>query len=174
MVLFDMLLFMATPLLIVTGLLAIEAHFSWRRTMDRILRGMKDKEVQQRVENAVKHRQWAKYHAIALVIGIVATIISGFLFPPSRGDFYRPLFDDTGIWMIFWGYGLFTPHMLALLIYHIRWNPKTLQRKQKLDAEDALYEGNYELDPDARYGVNEEGELIQLAMQDEAQQMQQS
>ena len=171
--LFDMLLFMATPLLIATGLLAIGAHLSWRQTMDRILRGMKDKEVQRRVEDAAKHRKWAKYHAIVIATGILTSMV----FTIFGNDVLRSAYDPLAYYpgyMFIWGYGLFIPHMLALLLYHIRWNPKTLQRKQKLDAQDAIYEGNYDLDPDARYRVNDEGELIQLAMQDEVQQMQQS
>lgn len=173
-ILFSMLFVMMIPMLIATGILALHAQWRWRKTMDNILRGMKTKEVQGRVEKAVQHRKWARYHAMLVAIAVVLTIVSMLLFPPSRGNFYRPLFDDFSIWLILWVFGLFVPHMLALLLYHIRWNPKTFQRKQKLDAEDAVYEGNYDLDPDARYAVNDEGELIQLAMEDEMQKMQQS
>lgn len=173
-ILFSMLFVMAIPMLIATGFLAIHAQWRWRKTMDKILRGMKIKEVQGRVEKAVLHRKWARYHAIAMAVAVMITTVSMFVSPLGRGNFYRPLFDDFSIWMIFWFYGLFVPHMLALLLYHIRWNPKTFQRKQKLDAEDAVYEGNYDLDPGARYAVNDEGELIQLAMEDEMQKMQKS
>lgn len=168
----NMLIFMSVPLLVTTGLLAIHAYVSWRQTMDKILRGMKVKEVRERVEVAAKHRKWARYHAIALSIGVVAVIVYSAVFPPSYGDFYRPFFDDFSLPVILWTYCLFFPHMLGLLLYHIRWNPNTLARKQKLDAEDAIYEGNFELDADKQYGVNEEGELIELAMQDDLQQMQ--
>lgn len=168
----NMVFFLAMPLLFVAGLLAIQAYVRWRMTVDKILRGMKIKEVRQRVEKAAGYRKWAKYHAIAIAIASFVTVVYGMIFPPSYGDFYRPFFDDFGLPMILWTYCLFFPHMLGLLLYHIRWNPQTLQRKQKLDAEDAIYDGNFELDADKQYGVNEEGELIELAMQDEASYMQ--
>lgn len=45
----------------------------------------------------------------------------------------------------------------------MRWNPRTLERKCKLDAEDLMYEGDFSLKADIQYGINEEGELIELA-----------
>lgn len=173
-ILFNMLFIMAIPLLAVTGILALHAQWRWRKTMDNILRGMKTKEVQGRVEKTVKHRQWARYHAFAISFAMISWVIIIMLFPPTLNNFTHSIVDDLFIYVILWVYGLFIPHMLALLLYHIRWNPKTLQRKQKLDAEDTVYEGDYDLDPDARYGVNDEGELIQLMMDDEIQKMQQS
>lgn len=171
---FTLLLVMGVPFLITTFILAIHAQWRWRQTVDKILRGMNVKDVQMRVEKTVKHRQWARYHAFAVSFAIISWVIITALFPPTRNNFTHNLFDDLSIYATLWVYGLFIPHMLALLLYHIRWNPKTLQRKQKLDAKDAVYKGDYDLDPDARYGVNDEGELIQLAMDDEMQKMQQS
>ncbi|MEO0596235.1 MAG: hypothetical protein AAF126_09015, partial [Chloroflexota bacterium] len=63
----------------------------------------------------------------------------------------------SGGWVLF-----IMIHGLSLYLYHVRWNPNTLQRKQKLDAEDAVYEGDYRLDPTMQYGVNDEGELVPL------------
>lgn len=52
--------------------------------------------------------------------------------------------------------------VLALVIYQQRWNASTYRRKKKLDAADQQYHGGYDLDPDAQYGVDAEGELVKL------------
>ncbi|MEL6403146.1 MAG: hypothetical protein AAFR81_02175 [Chloroflexota bacterium] len=56
------------------------------------------------------------------------------------------------------------PHLFALYLYHVRWNPRTLARKKKLDEEAEYYAGNYDLNPDTQYGVNDEGELVELGL----------
>lgn len=155
---------MIFPLLITTLILAVHARWSWMRTMDKILDGMKLDSVRQRVEKADWHRQFARYHAFAVAIMVVITMILTYLENASIN--YVSGYQWLGImpiWMFVWVYGLFVPHLLALYVYHVRWNPKTILRKQKLDAENEVYQGNYRLDPDAQYTVNDEGELINLA-----------
>lgn len=167
---YGMLIF---PLLITTLILGLHARWAWMRTMDKILDGMKLDDVRQRVEKAEWHRNWAKKHAIALAIGLAITALTYMIAANNVGD--NQVLSFLTIGSFIWIYGLFIPHLLALYLYHVRWNPKTIVRKQKLDAENAIYEGNYDLDPNAQYGVNEEGELVNLAeLEDEQGQYMQA
>lgn len=159
------LLILILPLLVTTLILAGQARWAWLRTIDKVLRGMKVDEVEARVQKAEKHRQWAWQHGIIFVVSLIPTLVMSLFYSPR-------VFTWLG-WMQFavfvWGYMLLVPHLLALYLYHVRWNPNTLQRKKKLDAEEVSYDGNYALKPDAQYGVNEEGELVELLHAEEAQ-----
>lgn len=165
------LAFMMIPLLITTALLSLHARWAWGHTVDKVLRGMKVDAVRDKVELAEKHRIWAKRHAI-----VAGSVFAVSLFLSLFQSF---VMSDTGFLVIFlpfvWFYCILVPHILGLYLFHVRWNPGTLERKQKLDEEDSVYEGNYDLNPDMRYGVNEEGELVELGLLAEAdahQQMQ--
>lgn len=168
---FALAIFIIPPLL-TTLLLAAQARWAWFQTVDKILRGMKVDAVRDKVEKAAFHRKWARRHAFILAMAVVFSIVVNYLNPQPRT--YSSWLVGLNSWMLIWIYALFVPHLLALYVYHLRWNPKTLQRKQKLDS-DMTYEGNYDLNPDAEYGINEEGELIELAaLSEEAQHLQQS
>jgi hypothetical protein len=144
------------PLLITTIILAGQARWAWMRTIDNILRGMKLDEVQKRVKQAQGHRTIAKRHAVGVATVLLFGMIMAYLLP--YGDW-----AELPGFVLIWTYVLLIPHLLALYLYHLRWNPGTLERKRKLDAEDVVYEGDYSLKADVQYGINEEGELIELA-----------
>lgn len=157
------------PLLIATAFLSLQARWAWGRTVDKVLRGMKVDAVRDKVERAEKHRTWAKRHVT----------VAGFFFVTSLmvSMFQTGLnsFGDVLLFLPFlWVYCVLAPHLLGLYLFHVRWNPSTLERKQKLDEEDGIYQGNYDLNPDMRYGVNEEGELVELGLISEADAQQEA
>lgn len=144
------------PLLITTLLLAGQARWAWSRTMNKILRGMDIEEVQKRVRQAQNHRTLAKRHAVGVATLFFFSLLMNYLLP--RSDW-----RDLPQFIFIWSYVALIPHILGLYLYHIRWNPRTLERKRKIDAEDVVYEGDFSLDADAQYAINDEGELIELA-----------
>jgi hypothetical protein len=144
------------PLLIATVVLSGQARWAWARTMDKILRGMDIDTVKKRVGQAENHRTLAKRHATGIAALLFFTNIMSYLLPFSEWE------TLTGFTFL-WAYLILMPHLLGLYLYHVRWNPRTLERKRKIDAEDVVYEGDYSLNADAQYAINEEGELIELA-----------
>ena len=152
----DAFVFLLLPLLITTVLLAAQARWAWSRTRDKVLRGMQLEEVQKRLEQGKKHRNFAKGHAITVGTLLMFGLILSVLLP------YSDWTEVPGfLWA--WIYVLLIPHLLGLYLYHVRWNAMSLDRKRKLDEEDTMYEGDFSLKSDVRYGVNDEGELIELA-----------
>jgi hypothetical protein len=61
-----------------------------------------------------------------------------------------------------WTFVPFAIHLLALMLYTIRWNPNTLARKRKIDAASVSYAGDYRLDADKQYTVGDDGELVEV------------
>ncbi|MEO1164073.1 MAG: hypothetical protein AAFV98_09840 [Chloroflexota bacterium] len=140
------------PLFLATLAIAPIARWQWKKTMDAVLRTMDYTEVEKRVKDARANDTWFIAH-----VGIWGMVLLASLTT-------RALVTLSGGWVLF-----IMIHGLSLYLYHVRWNPNTLQRKQKLDAEDAVYEGDYRLDPTMKYGVNDEGELVPLVEVQEAQ-----
>jgi hypothetical protein len=147
---------------IATLLLAAQARWAWLRTQDKILRGMKMDEVINSAKAAKTHRLWLGIHSI---VAIPAAIIL-FIRLSSTYDvlFFQDGFNSS---LFTWLYMLYLPHLLGLYLYHLRWNPQTVARKQKLDAEDIHYEGDYRLKDGVQYRLGEDGELIEVEENEE-------
>jgi hypothetical protein len=73
--------------------------------------------------------------------------------------FFQDAFNSS---LFIWLYMLYLPHLLGFYLYHIRWNPKTVARKQKLDEEEFHYEGDFRLKDGVQYRLGEDGELIEV------------
>jgi hypothetical protein len=153
------LILLILPLAIATLLLAAQARWAWLRTQDKILRGMKLDEVIKRAQAAKWHRLAVGVHTLATIPAIIVLFIRLVLL-----NIYG---DTLGGGLIFWLYGFYLPHVLALYLYHLRWNPKTVARKQKLDVEDIHYEGDYRLKDGVQYRLGEDGELIEVEENEE-------
>lgn len=154
------------PLLITTLILLAQARWGWMRTMDKILRGMQLDEVKKRVDRAGWHRTLAKRHAVGVATVFLIGLLLAYLLPYSD-------YASIPSFSLLWAYIFLIPHLIALYLYHVRWNPLTLERKRKLDAEDVVYEGDFSLKRNAQYGIDEEGELIELAAAEAAERLQQ-
>lgn len=146
----------ALPLLLTSLILAVQARRAWAHTVDKLLQGMPIDEVKERVRKTAEHRNIAKRHAVGVATVFTFGLIMSYMLPYSDWTILPGL-------VAIWTYTLLIPHLLALYLYHLRWNPSTLDRKRKLDAEEAVYEGDFSLKPDVQYGIDEEGELIELA-----------
>lgn len=133
------------PLGLATLVLVPIARHQWRKTMDEVLRTMDYSTVEKRVKATRANQTWFIAHLAGWSLALLASI-------PTR------MFTNlAGGWILF-----IMIHGFSLYLYHVRWNPYMLQRKRKLDAEDAVYDGDYALDPTKQYTVNQEGELVEV------------
>jgi hypothetical protein len=153
----DNLILLILPLAITTLLLAVQARWAWLRTQDKILRGMKLDEVIKRAQTAKWHRLAAGIHSLVAIPAMIF-VFTRLLF--TGNSLLGQDMSTSGL--IFWLYVFYLPHLLALYLYHLRWNPQTVARKQKLDAEDFHYEGDYRLKEGVQYRLGEDGELIEV------------
>jgi hypothetical protein len=153
----NFLIFVVLPLGITTLLLAAHARWAWLRTEDKILRGMKLDEVLRRAEFAKTHRLLGGIHSLFAIPALLITLVLGafWIYP---NDFS----GAVALGMFAWIYGLYIPHILAIYLYHLRWNPKTVARKRKLDDEDYQYQGDYRLRDGMQYRLGEDGELVEV------------
>jgi hypothetical protein len=160
------MILMLLPLAIVTLLLTVQARWAWLRTQDKILRGMKLDEVMKRAQAAKWHRLAAGIHSLVAIPAMIF-VFTRLMFTNSvlLGQ------DLSTSGLIFWLYVFYLPHLLALYLYHLRWNPQTVARKQKLDAEDVHYEGDYRLKDGVQYRLGEDGELIEVEENEEMSEL---
>jgi len=154
----DVVIGMSCGVLFIFGLpmlfLMVTAVIGNRSTMDKLLRGMPYEEVEHRVQWVRRHVKIARFHFMTWAIAVLMAIA----------------FSGAG-WLGLLAIWFMLPlmiHLLSLLLYTIRWNPRTLQRKRKIDAE-AQYAGNYELDADRQYAVGDDGELVEVQAAQQAQ-----
>ncbi len=129
------------PLLATTYVLAKQARKSLRDDLERLLHEMNFAEVESKV-------RWAQRHTVIFGLNAGASLI-----------FYL-LSDDTLPKMI-WLYAL-SIHALALYLYHVRWNPGTLERKRKIDLATLQADDVLAFDPDAEYTISDDGELLRV------------
>jgi hypothetical protein len=156
------LIFILLPMAIATLLLAVDARWEWLRTQDNILRGMKLDEVINSAKAAKTHRLWLGIHSLMAIPA--AIILAMRLSFTNDFFFFQDAFNNS---LFIWLYMLYLPHLLGFYLYHIRWNPKTVARKQKLDAEDFHYEGDFRLKDGVQYRLGEDGELIEVEENEE-------
>ncbi|MCA9912572.1 MAG: hypothetical protein KC496_04470 [Anaerolineae bacterium] len=127
------------PLLLTTYVLAKRARQQLQGDLERLLHEMNFAEVEDKV-------RWAQRHTVIFGGNAAASLL------------FFLLSEDT-LPKVLWLYALGI-HGLALYLYHVRWNPGTLERKRKIDLADLQATEDIAFDPDATYTISEEGELI--------------
>lgn len=127
------------PLLGTTVYLARDARLRLREDLERLLHEMNYDEVAQKVV-------WAQRHTVFFGMNAAASLV-----------FF--LVSDETLALMVWLYGLVI-HALALYLYHVRWNPGTLERKRKIDLAVVQAGNALALDPDATYTLSDDGELL--------------
>jgi len=129
------------PLLGTTYFLAKQARKNLREDMERLLHEMNVAEVESKV-------RWAQRHTVIFGLNAGASLI-----------FF--LLAEDALPKMIWLYAL-SIHALSLYLYHVRWNPGTLERKRKMDLATLQTSDEVAFDPDAQYTISEEGELLRI------------
>jgi len=148
-------LILMLPQLFVAALLAFDARRRWHKTVEQLLESMDFEKVRKRVEWAPRHARILRGHVSLWAVALVLAMLLG----------------PTLLALLFLWTFVISAHSLGYLLYRIRWNPETLKRKQKLDAQQTAIAGDFSLDPNAQYRIGDDGELelLQEHEMDEAQ-----